>query len=95
MCAITFSQQFLYTPFISHIVSNKWMVTHWQVVVLISPILYLGVLVWYFLKNASVSGQNKFRGCIVVSIPACHAGDPGSIPGLGGFLFVAEELVMC
>ena len=26
------------------------MVTHWQVVVLISPILSLGVLVWYFLK---------------------------------------------
>ena len=25
----------------------------------------------------------KFRGSIVVSIPACHAGDPGSIPGLG------------
>ena len=27
----------------------------------------------------------KFRGSIVVSIPACHAGDPGSIPGLGVF----------
>ena len=26
------------------------------------------------------------RGSIVVSIPACHAGDPGSIPGLGVFL---------
>jgi hypothetical protein len=23
----------------------------------------------------------------VVSIPACHAGDPGSIPGLGVLLF--------
>ena len=31
----------------------------------------------------------KFRGSIVVSIPACHAGDPGSIPGLGvNFLLV-------
>ena len=29
-----------------------------------------------------------FRGSIVVSIPACHAGDPGSIPGLGVFFFV-------
>ena len=28
-----------------------------------------------------------FRGSIVVSIPACHAGDPGSIPGLGVLLF--------
>ena len=27
----------------------------------------------------------KIRGSIVVSIPACHAGDPGSIPGLGAF----------
>ena len=26
-----------------------------------------------------------FRGSIVVSIPACHAGDPGSIPGRGVF----------
>ena len=25
----------------------------------------------------------KSRGSIVVSIPACHAGDPGSIPGRG------------
>ena len=25
---------------------------------------------------------------IVVSIPACHAGDPGSIPGLGVFFFL-------
>ena len=26
------------------------------------------------------------RGSIVVSISACHAEDPGSIPGRGGFL---------
>ena len=25
------------------------------------------------------------RDSIVVSIPACHAGDPGSIPGRGAF----------
>ena len=25
------------------------------------------------------------RGSTVVSIPACHAGNPGSIPGLGVF----------
>ena len=28
----------------------------------------------------------KSRCSIVVSIPACHAGDPGSIPGNGAFL---------
>ena len=28
----------------------------------------------------------KILVSIVVSIPACHAGDPGSIPGRGAFL---------
>ncbi|URD98086.1 hypothetical protein MUK42_36479 [Musa troglodytarum] len=28
------------------------------------------------------------RCSIVVSIPACHAGDPGSIPGNGAFWFI-------
>jgi hypothetical protein len=27
----------------------------------------------------------------VVSIPACHAGDPGAIPGLGG-LFLSQAV---
>ncbi|URE25485.1 hypothetical protein MUK42_37110, partial [Musa troglodytarum] len=32
------------------------------------------------------------RCSIVVSIPACHAGDPGSIPGNGvNFLFCQKE----
>ncbi len=34
----------------------------------------------------------NFRGSIVVSIPACHAGNPGSIPGLGAF-FLSEASV--
>jgi hypothetical protein len=29
--------------------------------------------------------MESIQGSIVVSIPACHAGDPGSIPGLGVF----------
>ena len=29
--------------------------------------------------------QVQIRGSIVVSISACHAEDPGSIPGRGGF----------
>ena len=29
---------------------------------------------------------SRFRGSIVVSISACHAEDPGSIPGRGVFL---------
>ena len=90
MCVLCVLFVFLMTQF--YIVSNKWMVTHWQVVVLISPILSLGVLVWYFLKMLLYPSK---KSSVVVSIPACHAGDPGSIPGLGDFLFVAEEVVMC
>jgi hypothetical protein len=30
--------------------------------------------------------NKQIRVSIVVSIPACHAGDPGSIPGRGAFL---------
>ena len=29
----------------------------------------------------------------MVSIPACHAGDPGSIPGRGAFLFYHHYLL--
>lgn len=28
----------------------------------------------------------------MVSIPACHAGNPGSIPGLGAFCFLLSLL---
>jgi hypothetical protein len=38
----------------------------------------------YDLSQSTTLG--KIRGSIVVSIPACHAGDPGSIPGLGVLL---------
>ena len=30
----------------------------------------------------------QIRLSIVVSIPACHAGDPGSIPGVGAYFFL-------
>ena len=32
-------------------------------------------------------GRISFSGSIEVSIPACHAGDPGSIPGRRVFCF--------
>lgn len=32
---------------------------------------------------------------IVVSIPACHAGDPGSIPGREALLFATTPIVDC
>jgi hypothetical protein len=31
----------------------------------------------------------------VVSIPACHAGDPGSIPGLGVFVCFLTYFIIC
>ena len=31
------------------------------------------------------------RCSIVVSIPACHAGDPGSIPGNGEFFYFSQS----
>ena len=31
---------------------------------------------------------DSFLDSIVVSIPACHAGDPGSIPGRGVYFFL-------
>ena len=34
----------------------------------------------------------SIRGSIVASIPACHAGDLGSIPGRGVFLLPAHSL---
>ena len=56
-----------------------------------------GVLIWWNVFNrrrvalASVFYGNfvvtKSRRSIVVSIPACHAGDPASIPGNGVFIF--------
>ena len=38
-------------------------------------------------NDIDVCTSSYFRGSIVVSIPACHAGDPGSIPGLGVTIF--------
>ena len=38
-------------------------------------------------RNRTTITSTTIRGSIVVSIPACHAGNPGSIPGLGAFFF--------
>ena len=44
--------------------------------------------------------QSCVLGSIVVSIPACHAGDRGSIPRRGGFFFskmykMGPQLLVC
>ena len=36
-----------------------------------------------FTFHVKIKSPNTVRGSIVVSIPACHAEDPGSIPGRG------------
>jgi hypothetical protein len=33
----------------------------------------------------------QFLVSIVVSIPACHAGDPGLIPGRGAFSYIPQS----
>ena len=46
--------------------------------------------VWFLCIVLSVFDSytsEQIRVSIVVSIPACHAGDPGSIPGRGAFFF--------
>ena len=45
-----------------------------------------GVIFFFCSFFAPKAFLPKIRGSIVVSIPACHAGNPGSIPGLGAFL---------
>ena len=42
--------------------------------------------IWY-LREAHYNVQVFILGSIVVSIPACHAGDRGSIPRRGGTIF--------
>ena len=37
-------------------------------------------------------GRIHILGSIVVSIPACHAGDRGSIPRRGGYNFSADPI---
>ena len=45
-------------------------------------------LLWhYYLIDKMQLVLHQFLDSIVVSIPACHAGDRGSIPRLGGVLF--------
>jgi hypothetical protein len=40
-----------------------------------------------YVDDHALWGHGQIRGSIVVSISACHAEDPGSIPGRGVFLF--------
>ena len=42
-------------------------------------------------QDASFSGLTSIRGSIVASISACHADDPGSIPGRGETLCIAAS----
>ena len=55
---------------------------------------------WEHLKGGFLAQTDKqIRVSIVVSIPACHAGDPGSIPGRGAFFstirYTLNMLIKC
>jgi hypothetical protein len=43
--------------------------------------------------SRGVMHMPEFRDSIGVSISACHAEDPGSIPGRGGFFFVLVQVI--
>ena len=48
-----------------------------------------------YIKTAYFQAVNsQILGSIVVSIPACHAGDPGSIPGRGGNSFKLVNILL-
>ena len=48
------------------------------------PLVNVGFVTRGFLgSNATNDNIDQVRGSIVVSISACHAEDPGSIPGRG------------
>ena len=51
---------------------------------------------WHPLRfvNENRSFNIQIRGSIVVSISACHADDPGSIPGRGVFQVNARAAIM-
>ena len=40
-----------------------------------------------FKADIDIHTYKQIRVSIVVSIPACHAGDPGSIPGHGAYFY--------
>ena len=40
-----------------------------------------------FISGNITTTYEQIRLSIVASIPACHAGDPGSIPGVGAYFF--------
>ena len=48
---------------------------------------YGGLNLFTGYNKINSAGSHLFLGSIVVSIPACHAGDRGSIPRRGEFFF--------
>jgi hypothetical protein len=57
-----------------------------------------GRVVWcrgvFCLRNCRVLYDVRILVSIVVSIPACHAGDPGSIPGREAFAFFCRAFLL-
>ena len=58
---------------------------HAQHMDVMEPLVNVGFVTRGFVgSNAVNDNTDQIRGSIVVSISACHAEDPGSIPGRGG-----------
>ena len=57
--------------------------------ILTGPILPTAILLWQS-QVPGVALNVRIRDSIVVSISACHADDPGSIPGRGDFFILSR-----
>ena len=58
---------------------------YWKESYLSHP-LRVSLIILFLLLRYTAIVNISIRGSIVASIPACHAGDPGSIPGRGAGL---------
>ena len=76
---------FFFFLFLSHLISLD--VGTWEAIECMQ-ILKTYRKKYYLNKKLNGKYSQTSRCSIVVSIPACHAGDPGSIPGNGEFFVI-------
>ena len=61
---------------------------------ILMTITFLSFLQQFFISTLVENRVSSDLDGIVVSTPACHAGDRGSIPRRGGFLFLNNVIII-
>ena len=61
---------------------------------ILMTITFLSFLQQFFISTLVENRVSSDLDSIVVSIPACHAGDRGSIPRRGGILFLKIVIII-